>query len=191
MAIEHHAAANERTEKDVEKVLAVLTIAQHQFSGAGCRAVIVEIDRPRTDRCDFGANIGLPPGGKNIGRCAQLGLPVPQLEGRGDAEAGDALALCLAQSGSELVNATAGQVQHDLWRRIGVRLVDAAPHGTRKIHQYDIGTASADLEPEEEGTAWIECIGNQGLTHLATQGIEAKQNTITFQRVYDGGNGLR
>ena len=76
---------------------------------------------------------------------AHLLFPVPQLEGRGDAEPGDPSRCAGDRSDSSSCKSGGDEIEQSLRRRIVIGLVHLAPHFTREIEQDEIAGAPARL----------------------------------------------
>ena len=89
VAVEDNAAADEPGDEDVEHVGIAAGIAEEQLGGAGGGRIVAGEDRKVGGPRHLGRKVEPPPALHGAGRRADLLLPVPQLEGRGDAEPGD------------------------------------------------------------------------------------------------------
>ena len=96
--------------------------AEEEFGRAGRGGVVAQRHADRARRAPISSSIENDRQASiSLGGRADLGRPVPQLERRGDAEAGDATALLRRQRGDHRRQRVGDEIHHQIGRRIGDR----------------------------------------------------------------------
>ena len=76
--VDHHTAANERADKQIEKVVDAAPLAHHQFGGAGCSGVLGEFDGQAGHGSDMRADVDVVPRIERVRRRAQKITPATE-----------------------------------------------------------------------------------------------------------------
>ena len=89
-AIQDDPAAGERSDEEIDIVPISVAFAERQLGGAGGGRIVAEMDRAAECLGDFLLDVETPPLLQHIMGSADFVLPVPDLEGSGNADAADA-----------------------------------------------------------------------------------------------------
>src|SRR5208337_2911457 len=109
------------------------------------------------------------PVGHGARRRADLGLPGPQLERRGDAKPCDPAPLRLGERVNETGLLFADEVENPFRRRKRKGAVGALSDDAAEVDEDEVAAASADLETERKGAIGIERHRDRGLADPAPQ----------------------
>ena len=88
-AVEHQSAAKKFAHEEIKEIAIAPAAPEEELGRASGGRVIAQRRRIGADGGDFAFRVEIPPRVHGAGRRADLGLPVPQLEGPRDAEARD------------------------------------------------------------------------------------------------------
>ena len=190
-AVDDDAPADEGTDIEIDEIIDVLGLAEHQFGAAGGSHVVLQIDRERAKRRDLLANIAVAPFVHDRLRRADRIGPFPQFERRGNANSGDPFALLWRQRLHHLRHALGGEAEDRFRRRIIIRHMQHGTDVAEKIDQHQIGAAAPDLQPKEKCAFRIERHGDQWLADAAAQWLLARQELVSFQHAHDDRARLR
>ncbi len=148
--VQHHAAADERPDEEIDEIGEFWSAAKSQFCAAGRRSVILDEDRKRESMGEIADQIGAKPCIKIFGWRTHFLDPVPQFKGEGNAKPGDAVAPGRFQRGCEGVDAVDGEAADFVRHRPAIGDVPPLANRAQKIHQNDFRAAPPDLEAEGE-----------------------------------------
>src|SRR5262249_42938283 len=140
----------------IDIVPVVTAVAERQFRRAGGRRVIAEMNRPAEGSCDLLLDVEAAPLLKHVMGGADLALPVPDLEGSGNADAADARELSRPQVTRDGLKALFEEEHGLLGRRVAERAMGRAANAAGEIEQHEIGAAAADLEAERVRAIRVE-----------------------------------
>ena len=98
MAVDDNAAADKIAHEEIGIAVEAVALAKQELRRAGRRRVIAEMHRPVTQLGNLAGNVEVAPGLQNLMRGAHLFFPVPEFEGRGNAEAADSAFLFRRQA---------------------------------------------------------------------------------------------
>ena len=190
IAVEHDAATDEGADEEIDEVAKAGALAEEELGAAGGGGVVAEADGPGADPGDLRLDIDGAPALHGAGRRPHFALPIPELEGKRDAEPGDALLLLGRQRPGQALQIVRDEGGERGGERIGIGLVQPVADMAEEIDQHEIAAPPSDLEAEGEGTFGMQGEGYGGLAHPAPLGIAAQKQPVLLQPADDARGGL-
>ena len=159
--------------------------AEEHFCSACRRRIVRQDDRPSAVARNLAVYVEAPPAIHDLARRADLGFPIPQLEGGSDPEAHDASEQERGEIARQRGQILAQECRDLFRRRIGVEMAAPRPHRAREIHEIKVAAAPADLEAEGEGSVGIERKRHRWLADPAAPRAAPQEKGIRFEPVDD------
>src|SRR5687767_11433305 len=147
-AVEDNAAADEGADEEVDEVAIAAADAEGELGGAGRGGVVARLHRPARQLRHLAHQVEGAPDLQHVARRADLLLPVPQLEWRRDAEAGDARALRRLEVTLQFLDPLAHERKRGRRLRIAISAMPPRAHLAQQVDQHEIRAAPPDLEPD-------------------------------------------
>ena len=165
-------------------------LAKGQFRRAGRRCVIAEMHRPVTQLGNLAGNVEIAPGLENLMRSANLFLPVPKFERRGNAEAAYPVFLFRREARQQALKFDRHKIHDFLRGGKNIGLVHLAPHFSGEVKQDEIAGTPPDFQANGKGPVRIEREGNKRLANLAALRRFLDQQIVVFKLPDNHRNGL-
>ena len=190
LAVEHDAATHKRADIEIGEVAILASVSGKVLRQTGPRSVIFKDHGQIESDRQFTCYVTHLPFRHLVTGSSQSVQPVPQLEGRADAEPGDPGTAFAADTCAQCRKAIYGECHDLLGQRITICHAQLRPQLAVQVQHAQIGTAAPDAKANAIGTIRVQHHGNRWLPHLAANAITAFEQAVGLKAANDDRNGL-